>query len=655
SAPSAGTNMHEMSPADFRRSNTNSIRNLFLVIFLFFSFPVYSQNKNYTDYKSQKITVEKSGSFNPRSSGDDWMYSLQNLEAPKPGGNSMREILAAKKQLQSQKYPRKSQTPNLKSSRATDPTTGSMFEGNIYNGSVPNDNDIAVSDDGYLISVSNTVVYAWDLVNDTLIMQKSLTSFMQPLNLSTLYSKYDPKVVYDYYAQRFVIVFLYGTTYQSSKVIVAFSSSTNPLDPWNLYALPGNPLLNDTWSDYPVIGISQFDLFIGINTFFNGSQNNSGFHQSCFWQVELQNGYADSATLNTAYYYDILAPVDTIFNITPVHKGGENNNSDMFLLSNENVSAISDTFYVLHVTDNLASGNATLQTQLVRSDKTYFLPVDAQQPSGHTLDANDARIYGAFQMNDKIQFVHGTLDTATGTDAIYHGLIENIYGTPVITGNIISDTVLDYGYPNIAWTGIYPNEGRSIIAFNHTGANVNPGFSCIAFADDSTYSNRVQLKAGTTYVNVLTGTYERWGDYTGIQRRYNESCKVWAAGTWGKLNGGNRINGTWIAEIKSEDTCQFNPSIGVSEISETNDALIYPNPAEDMVNIVFEIDQSEEIYIDITDLQGKLVKRLGNGTVKTGKNQLQFSTEPMSNGIYLLRIYSENKVFVNEKLVVFRQ
>lgn len=615
---------------------------------------VNAQDKNtrYTNYRSKNITVEKAATVDPKTITDDWLYSLQNLEAPNPGGNSMREILAAKKQWQEKRFPRKAGSPQTtKSIRATDPTTGNMFEGNIYNGSVPNDNDLAVSDDGYLISVSNTVIHAYDLVNDTLIMTKSLTSFCQPLNLSTLYSKYDPKVVYDYYAQRFIVVFLYGSTYQSSKIVIGFSTTTNPLDPWNLYTLPGNPLLNDTWSDYPVIGISQFDLFIGINTFYNGSINNSGFHQSCFWQVEMSNGYNDSATLNTAYYYDILAPIDTIFNITPVHKGGENNNTDMFLLSNENVSAQSDSFYVMHITDNLASGNATLLTQLVRSDKSYFLPVDAQQPSGHTLDANDARIYGAFQVNDKIQFVHGTLDTTTGNDAIYHGFIENIYGTPVITASIISDSILDYGYPNIAWTGIYPTDSRSIIAFNFTGASTNPGFSCVSFADDSTYSNRVLLKAGTTYVNVLSGIYERWGDYTGIQRRYNESCKVWAAGTWGKLNGGNRINGTWIAEIKSEDSCQNNPSVAIGEYQKEENSLVYPNPSSDMITVVFELNNNDEIYIEIFDLQGKLVERLGSGNGKPGKNQLSFSTQPMENGIYILKIFSNTGIHVNQKII----
>ena len=63
------------------------------------------------------------------------------------------------------------------------------------------------------------------------------------------------------------------------------------------------------------------------------------------------------------------------------------------------------------------------------SNIAHFMPPNAMQPTYQThglLATNDARVLGAFLENDKIQFVHNTMDTATGHCAVYHGIISNV-------------------------------------------------------------------------------------------------------------------------------------------------------------------------------------------------------------------------------------
>lgn len=608
-------------------------------------FTAFSQAQN-TNTSPASFRVEKSAVIHPREIREDRQIHLQNLEMPGPGSTGYRSRLMAFKQAQQAKYPVRYGSANTQRGGMQEPVVGMMMEGNLMDNGVPNDNDIAISDEGFIVSVINSNILMYDSEADTLMRSVSLGAFTLPLNIQQ--SKFDPKIVYDAVADRFILVFLNGSSYQSSKVIVCFSTSSNPMDPWNLYKLSGNPLQNNTWSDYPVIGISQHDLFIGVNTFYNGSQNNSGFLEGCLWQIALTDGYHGD-TLRTAYYHDITAPGDTLFNITPIHRGAENLNADMFFLSNKNLSPNADSIYLLHIDSPIINGNPQLTYTLIQSQNSYGIPPTAQQPGGHFFDTNDSRILGGFIVGDRIQFVQCTMDTTTGLSAIYHGFVYDVYGSPYAKANLVADPSRFLGYPNIAWVGMDNSEAQAIISFNYVSSTEPGGTGTILFRNDSTYSNFTTLKTGNSFVNVISGTDERWGDYSGIQRRYNEPCRVWAAGTFAKSTNSN---GTWIAEIGASDTCAVNPISGINPLSKKSTISTWPNPAAEQFTMEFELEESTEISVILSDLNGKQVEILLSDVAKKGKNRFSFSTSWLSNGIYVLHIRSKNGIVGSQRIVV---
>lgn len=618
---------------------------LFTLSFVFSSSLVFSQPFT---HQRDDFKIEKAGEIHPREIKEDWNIRLQSMEMPGPGSTGYKARLAAQKEELKKKYPVQYGTQNKQRGGGPELFTGMMFEGNLMTNSVPNDNDIAISDEGFIVSVINSNILMYDSEADTMMQSISLGAFTLPLNIQQ--SKFDPKIIFDPMADRFILVFLNGSSYTSSKIIVCFSSSSNPMDPWNLYKITGNPLANNTWSDYPVVGISHYDLFVGVNTFYNGSTNNSGFLEGTFWQIALVDGYAGD-TLRTAYYHDICAPNDTLFNITPIQLGAENLNTDMFLLSNKNLSPESDSLYILHVDSPIISGNPQLSVQLVHASRKYGIPPSAEQPGGHFFDTNDSRILGGFQVDDRIQFVQCCIDTTTGLSAIYHGMIDDVYGTPEVTANLISDPTRFLGYPNIAWTGINPGEAQSIISFNYVSSTEAGGTGAILFRNDSTYSGFSTLSTGTSFVNIISGTDERWGDYSGIQRRYNEPCKVWAAGTYAKNSS---TNGTWIAEIGADDVCDANPVASVADNVSGSSGKIFPNPANDLVFVDFNLNESSEIAVGLYDLNGKHIRILLNDRAKKGDNRFSFSTDYLPNGIYILEIKGEHGFLLKEKIVVSR-
>lgn len=611
----------------------------FLFLFLFCaSLTIYGQ------YKQHFFQIPLETSVNVENIHEDWAPALQNLEMPKPGTHSTRAELLQIKELNEKRFPRKKYISLNNRSNINPPGVMRNFIGNPYNNRVPNDNDLAISNAGQLISVINSTIYIYDVNTDSVLRTFTLDAFAQPLGLA--HSKYDPKVVYDPLADKFVMVFLNGFLDSTSRIIVAFSQTNNAAGNWNLYSLPGNPLNNATWSDYPVIGISTHELFIGINTFTNGSSNNSGFTESCFWQVKLSDGY-NGNTLTTAYYNNLKpAPTqyDALFNICPVMGGSTSYGPDMYLLSNRNLMAESDTFYVIHVSDTLPSAIITMDT-VVASVK-YFMPPTARQPNGHTFDTNDSRILAAFIENDTIQFVQSCLDTASGNAAVYHGFISNLTGIKQIHAHILSDT-LDLGYPNISYTGNGPGDNRAIINVNHSSATVNSGWSAYNYDGNGNYSARKQVKAGNTYVNILSGIYERWGDYTGSQRKYNENGVVWAVGSYGNLAGAtNRRNATWIAELTLDGS-----SLSVKNEIKSGNLHVFPIPSTEIIHTQFTLEKSKYLQFNIYDLNGKMVKQLLREYVKDGENQFSFSISSLSTGMYIFKIESENELIFQQKII----
>ncbi|MGB0916889.1 MAG: T9SS type A sorting domain-containing protein, partial [Flavobacteriales bacterium] len=434
-----------------------------------------------------------------------------------------------------------------------------------------------------------------------------------------------------------------GFTYQTSSVIVGFSQTNDPTGDWNFYALPGNPIDNETWADYPVVGISDKDLYIGINTFTNGSSNNSGFTESCLWQVGLKQGYLGWDLISN-YYSDILPQNKPIFNITPIQHAAQSDAENMYLLSNRNTDAQNDSIFLLEVTGRATDTTAQLVVRTLQADQPYILPVPAKQQSNQWFDTNDSRILGGYFRNNQINFVQSCTDPSTGTSAIYHGIIDDVSGASNITSRIYSEPDLFYGYPNISWSGLNENDEQSIISFNHCSSTVFAGFSALHVNSSLEASNRIEIKSGLSLVNVLADTLERWGDYSGSQRLYDEPGTVWAAGSFGDVGNGH---GTWLALIRSPDSPNGIASSNSIQVS----TKVYPNPVMEQIQVEFELNESILMNLELVDSQGKLVQLFMRDRLKAGKNRLSFNGEFLSSGTYFLVGTSESEKLFSKKLI----
>ncbi|MFI5172341.1 MAG: T9SS type A sorting domain-containing protein [Chitinophagales bacterium] len=614
------------------------MKKLILLAACFSSFFVFGQQAG--KYPSPIIEYPLKATINIASIKEDWAPQLQNMEMPAPGSESYRRYLIDLKEdlYENKKFPNNLKLGDINS--LPQPSILAGWEGNPMGTGVPNDNDMAISNDGKIISVINSSIYIYD-ITDTLLYSVSLAAFSDTLGIA--YSKFDPKVMYDPRQDKFIIIFLAGFEPDETNIIIGFSKTNDPAAEWNLYALPGNPKDNDRWTDFPMFAITEEELFLTINLIIPDEPWQTGFSETLIWQMNLEDGYLGDP-LNAIYYDSIYFGGKPIRNLNPV-KGGETTyGPDMYFLSDRNFSAENDTIFIVHVTGLMDEPLTEVEVDYSISDLKYGVPPQARQFGSHIFDTNDGRILGSYYEDGQIQFVGNTLDPNTGFCGIYHGIITDLEGAKNIHAHIIGDDTLDLGYPNISYSGHWDGDNQSIITFDHSAPEVNAGMSAVFFNYD-TYSDILNIKTGDSYVNVLSGTYERWGDYTGSQRKYNEPGIVWVSGNFGKFIDGfpfvQRNNATWIASLITNDD---HPE-GILPNQNNFNTRVFPNPSSDIFIIEFELPSSGIVEFRIYDMSGRLVKFLLKAEGKTGLNSFSFSTNPLSSGNYLLEVKLNGEVF----------
>ena len=682
-------------------------------------------SKAQTTYKKHTIKSSKVEVIKPLEAAPDFNPILLNLEATNPDGESYRSFLMRQKRKVRKLYPQRAGTLAPQKTNAPQPHVGTGV--NIHkllgNGSqgaipmgIPNDNTLAVSDDGIVLAATNSILWAWDSNKDSIHFANQFYSLRQIGGGSLGESHFDPKLIYDEDADRFILVYLQNNTPQNSRVRVCFSSTNDPEDPWYSYVLPGNPLNNNRWTDFPAITITDEELFLTVNLIIPNVSWQVGFDGSVIWQMDKAKGFAGDSVLTNTLWSDIRHNGKYTRNLRPVW-GVESNAPKAFFLSNRNFDITNDTVFVLQVTGNQYNPNTKLLVKAVTTDVPYGMPPNGRQEDTDLTDptkglqTNDARVLGAITNGEWIQFVANTVNPSTGFAGVYHGFISDPEGNTTIKGNIIAHPTRDYGYPNIAWTGDEACDIETMIGFDFTSPTDNPGVGAIYFGNDETYSDPVDLRTAESYTDRHSDSEERWGDYFGLQRKYNEPHTVWLAGYYGDALHRNQ---TWVAEVFSPDSnflkvnvvqtgnalfctgqIQLQPNGGVPpyqfsfngepfhssnaisalcegtatytvtdsrgctvQDSITFDKTIapdqpaaFPNPFVNTMVVQFTLPQDQTLKAAIFDMNGRLVANLVDRPAKTGLNELIFNLEPLAIGEYILELEGSAGFKMTEKVI----
>ena len=158
----------------------------------------------------------------------------------------------------------------------------------------------------------------------------------------------------------------------------------------------------------------------------------------------------------------------------------------------------------------------------------------------------------------------------------------------------------------------------------------------VLIGNDTTFSDPIDLKNGTTYVDRHSDSYERWGDYFAVQPMFDANgelipSEAWMAGFYG--DGPNQ-NRTFISQVFSNDTVvPLHPDGG----------RVFPNPVADnsIVTVEFNLEVEQNIEARLYYENGQLVQELAGRLLPSGPAELFLDMSTLSQGVYIIKIQGD--------------
>ena len=553
-------------------------------------------------------------------------------------------------------YPTDDCTDNNQNKAGIPVYVNTNFGANNMGATNPPDNAMAISNGGFIVSADNNRVDYYNDNGDTIVQYVQEYTDFYSLSGFTLDNVFDPRVIYDRYADRFILVTIDHRKDTTSCLYVSFSKNNTPQDSasWNHYKLPIDSTHYDLdkvfWYDYINIAINKYELYITSNVYeYFATTDNSSFVGNALWRIEKQNGY-DSLTLNCKTNADILRHNSTkkAYTLVPLSESlqSESYNKGCLLVSNTSYVP-SDSIFWYHLTGNISDTNTVINSNYIITTDYQSIPY-ASQPGGQVGDrikGGQTKVQSGFYQNGKIHFVYqrsnaswsqivySRIDTATNTEnRKVWGLVDYNYMYPTIA-SFSNDTITEDVM--IAFQRVDPTHYIQLCVINYQGS-WSPNTTVI--------KDGVGLLDRIDYLGTPE-TYERIGDYISIQRRYNQRA-CWVAGSFAYGDTTDMsdtiYNGltTWIAEIGDTD-------VGIQELNQNKNFTIYPNPIRGNSTLYFKPTLEDNVKtIKMFDLNGRII--LSEIDVKN--NYIQIPN--VEKGIYLITILTKNNNYETHKIFV---
>jgi len=541
-------------------------------------------------------------------------------------------------------------TSPIFTTKSITPVIGRNFGANNMAKGTPPDNFIAISNGGNIMSVDNHSSDYYTDTPDTIIQFLNTWDqfhFFSGLSFNSQ-GFYDPKCIYDKANDRFINVILNnGDSLSNSKLLISFSQSNNPDLSWNYYEIHVDSIFpnQNFWFDYPNIAVNNNELYITLNVY---STIDTSFQSNVLFQINKSEGYS-----NNPLYFESHTGITNIYgqiqpSLLPLSDAMQSNlyNEGCYLVATNGSNSSSLNWFKL--TDNIDVPHSIVSQELTTTfyDKYNY----ASQPGGSAgdrINVGNCRVRSGYYQNGKLHFVYMRSNSAWG-QIVYSKI--NISTNTEQRATYGSGSPNNYCFPSIAHFGNTNLIEDAMICFLKVGPNDYPSIGVINY--DGSWGTETIVKQGVDVVNLRTydGTpnkYERLGDYTQIQRRYNSvSPTCWLVGCYSfgsqpNLGGVEYGLNAWVAEIGDN-------GVGLFEIKNKIPFDIYPNPAFENEDLYIKFsDNNEDKSVVITNSIGEKIK-----VVKCDKLTLSIRLSNIAPGTYFVNVISKSKKYEIKKIII---
>jgi hypothetical protein len=419
--------------------------------------------------------------------------------------------------------------PELAPAAAPSPATS--FAGIPATGWIPPDCTMAVGPAHVLLSVNSSIAIH-NKLGGAPVLQRTLTQWFA--NVVQGLTIFDPKVLYDQHAARWVLLAVaFKTNPNRSVFLLSVSATSNPVGQWRNYVFDamkdGNTATNN-WADFPGLGVDAHALYFTANMFAFGG----GFQYAKIRVVPKAGPYSGGA----APYWDFVkmknANNTMAFTIQPCHTFGAPQVE--YLVNSLFPNGTSLTLWRIA---NLP--NPPVLTKAPVPTAAYSLPPNADQSGGPApLNTGDVRVQHAVFRGDSVWTAITTVrNWGAGNRASIHWFQIRAAATALIQQGVFGTRDAHYFYP----AGCPDSNGNFIMVFSRSGANQfgSIGYTGRKATDPpGTLQSSALLKAGVAHYQALdNGGRNRWGDYNGVASDPSSPRLVWfysefasAVNTW---------------------------------------------------------------------------------------------------------------------------
>jgi hypothetical protein len=404
----------------------------------------------------------------------------------------------------------------------------------------------------HIVSVVNSSI-AWHTKDGTLERQIPLGrsggtiagSFFETLDPQT--PGFDPKIIYDDHAGRFVVVTLEKEDHgandpaNTSRILLAVSDDSDPNGTWHFQAIDAREIIggNDHWVDYPGLSVCEEAIYVTGNMFTFG---NKAHGATRFWIVEKASLYAGGTSsvarfdpVVEASIPDVIAPI-----LEPAQMIGNGPAGVGTFLLGPGVEDVdgTDRLSVVRIDDPLTAPQWTHQyVTLGDIHDGHAIFVGATQPdSSVKIDTGgDNRVRQAVWRDGQLYAVNKVITNATPD---FGQITAHWYR--IDTNNLDHLTLADQGdigaedlgvatytfYPAIAVDG----DGNMGVVFSASGRDVYPGAyytGRMATDPPGTVRSTATLAAGQDFYHNAKSGRNRWGDFGGMAIDPADDATFW--------------------------------------------------------------------------------------------------------------------------------
>ena len=413
-----------------------------------------------------------------------------------------------------------------------------------------------------LIAVVNVMIESRNKATGALSWRDSLQDFFS--SVSPINTLFDPKIVFDHYENRFVVVALERNhaganpnANNSSRILVAVSKTATPASAttsdWYYLSINSEESIGgfDHWADYPGFEIDEEAVYITTNMFAHtGGTTNFGVRLWIINKGVIGGFYGGGSASFTKH--DPYAGAGTATTTMPAYiygASGAGSGIGTYLVSYSGLTVTPNEFIqVVRIDDPLGTPDFTQAYILLGDIENNPLPEipDAPQLGTATLiEVNDRRALDAVWRNDQL-WLTTTLIPNSGVDsgqATAHWIKLNTSSWPPtladqgdIGGEDIATGTSTF-FPAVAVN----NSGDAYFGFSASSSTTYAGFYSAGRKTGDTAgtvrSTEIVRAGDAYYIRTFGGTRNRWGDYSGASLDPVDDNIFWVYNTYAMSRG----------------------------------------------------------------------------------------------------------------------